>query len=212
MFETLTDRRYLVALLMAFDFVAARAADRQKVKIIDSRASSGSYTYVVPGTARSSSTSDVNCSLYPNSANCSGITNTTSTVTPARQATYSVQGATFSLLLSDGRIVVANCNSKLNWTELRGGPVRSCRMPIVTDIEAEFSGQNAKLFWPVSVDGKKMESESYRILGIMAPSPTWQSSDEHMEAVGGELIGYQADGSALYRGTTANPVLLQRNH
>jgi hypothetical protein len=40
-------------------------------------------------------------------------------------------------------------------------------MPIVEDIEVEFSGGNAKLIWPVSIDGKKVESETYKILGVL---------------------------------------------
>ncbi len=43
---------------------------------------------------------------------------------------------------------------------------RSCRIPLADDIEAEFSGNNAKLKWPVSIDGKKSESETYKILGV----------------------------------------------
>ena len=35
------------------------------------------------------------------------------------------------------------------------------------DIEAEFKGDSAKLIWPVSLDGKKMQSETYKILGIL---------------------------------------------
>jgi len=40
-------------------------------------------------------------------------------------------------------------------------------MPITNEIDVEFKGKNAKLFWPVSVDGKKMESETYKILGVL---------------------------------------------
>jgi hypothetical protein len=31
----------------------------------------------------------------------------------------------------------------------------------------EFSEDKAKLKWPVSIDGKKIESETYKILGIL---------------------------------------------
>lgn len=44
---------------------------------------------------------------------------------------------------------------------------RSCRMPVVEEIEVEFSKDSAKLFWPVSLDGKKLESETYKIIGIL---------------------------------------------
>jgi hypothetical protein len=44
---------------------------------------------------------------------------------------------------------------------------RSCRVPFVSDIEAEFDGKSAKLKWPVSIDGKKMDSETYRIIAVL---------------------------------------------
>ena len=40
-------------------------------------------------------------------------------------------------------------------------------MPIVDSIQADFHGDNAKLIWPVSLDGKTMQSETYKILGIL---------------------------------------------
>jgi hypothetical protein len=109
----------------------------------------------------------VNCTAYPNSVGCNGTTNTNATITPAIQGSYSVRGATFSLLLPDGRIAVANCAGKTNLTDWHAGAVRSCRMPIVDEIEVEFSGNSAKLIWPVSIDGKKTESETYKIIGIL---------------------------------------------
>jgi hypothetical protein len=35
------------------------------------------------------------------------------------------------------------------------------------NIQADFRGDNAKLIWPVSLDGKKMQSETYKILGVL---------------------------------------------
>ena len=81
---------------------------------------------------------------------------------------YNVTGATFSLLLPDGRVAVVNCVSK--FAEHFAGPAgnhRSCRMPIVDDIHVDFKGEKAKLVWSVSLDGKKFESETYRILGML---------------------------------------------
>lgn len=82
--------------------------------------------------------------------------------------TFTVHGATFTLQLPDGRLVIVNCDSK--FAEHMAGAAgnhRSCRTPVVDDIEAEFKGDNAKLIWPVSLDGKKMQSETYKILGIL---------------------------------------------
>lgn len=82
--------------------------------------------------------------------------------------TFKVHGATFTLELPDGRLAVVNCESK--FAEHMAGRVgnrRSCRTPIVDNIEVDFRGENAKLIWPVSLDGKKMQSETYKILGIL---------------------------------------------
>lgn len=82
--------------------------------------------------------------------------------------TFRVRGATFTLQLPDGRLVVVNCESK--FAEHMAGPAgnrRSCRAPIVDVFEVDFKGDNAKLIWPVSLDGKKTQSETYKILGII---------------------------------------------
>ena len=78
-------------------------------------------------------------------------------------------GATYSLLLPDGRVVVVNCASKFAERMAgREGNHRSCRMPLVDDIQADFKGDKAKLSWVVSLDGKKRESETYKILAVLA--------------------------------------------
>lgn len=86
---------------------------------------------------------------------------------------YQVTGATLSLQLPDGRIAVVNCASKLNWTEWSLNQVyRSCRVPLVNRVQAEFDGDKAKIKWSVSIDGKKMETETYKILGVLdKPNP-----------------------------------------
>jgi hypothetical protein len=82
--------------------------------------------------------------------------------------TFKVRGATFTLQLSDGRLVVVNCESKFAERFAgRAGNRRSCRTPVVDSIHVEFNGDNAKLIWPVSLDGKKKQSETYKILGIL---------------------------------------------
>jgi hypothetical protein len=40
-------------------------------------------------------------------------------------------------------------------------------MPIVDDIVAEFDRDKARLKWPARLDGKKMETETYRSLGTL---------------------------------------------
>jgi hypothetical protein len=149
------------------------SAQKVEVKIVNRQNNQTQYNYVVPGHATSTSNGNANC--YGNSigtsanVNCSGYSVTNTTTTAPRDVSFSVTGATFSLLLADGRTVVVNCVSK--FAEHMAGPSgnhRSCRQPLVDDIEAEFKGKNAKLYWVVSLDGKKMESETYTILAVLA--------------------------------------------
>jgi S1-C subfamily serine protease len=44
-------------------------------------------------------------------------------------------------------------------------------------VEAEFDGDNAKLEWPVSIDGKKKQSETYKIIGILTKIPAQANSN-----------------------------------
>ena len=143
------------------------AVERVKVRIVDRQDSEQGYSYVVPQRVQTSSATNVNCTAYPNSVGCNGTTQTTGTATPAFVRSYSVWGATFSLLLPDGRVAVVNCASKANLTQWNMNYRRSCRMPIVDEIDVEFSKDSAKLIWPVSIDGKKTESETYKIIGIL---------------------------------------------
>jgi hypothetical protein len=81
---------------------------------------------------------------------------------------FKVHGATFTLQLPDGRLAIVNCESKFaEHMAGRAGNRRSCRAPVVDDIQTDFNGDKAKLIWPVSLDGKKMQSETYKILGIL---------------------------------------------
>ena len=137
------------------------------MKIIDRQSNSGSYRYVVPGYSNSTSNANVNCTGSNNLANCWGATTTTGSSSPALVGSYQVQGATLSLELPDGRVAVVNCDSKLNWTERSRHAYRSCRVPLVNDIQAEFAGDEAKLKWSVSIDGTKMQSETYKILAVL---------------------------------------------
>jgi hypothetical protein len=149
-------------------YAVATSAQSLFVKIIDREDHDTDYTYIVPGHLISNSTAYVNCNGGINNVNCNGSTTTTGSSTPAHPVSYHVRGATFSFLLPDGRVAVVNCDSK--FAEHFAGPRgnhRSCRMPLVDNIQAEFHGDNAKLVWVVSLDGKKMQSETYKILAIL---------------------------------------------
>lgn len=80
--------------------------------------------------------------------------------------TLHLQGATLTLQTPDGRLAVVNCTSKFQERFAGPGNVRSCRVPLVDEIQAEFNGDKAKLFWSVSLDGKKIQSETYKIIAV----------------------------------------------
>jgi hypothetical protein len=144
------------------------SAQKLAVKVIDRKDNDTDYTYFVPSHWFSNSNTNVNCGGGDANVNCNGTTYTTGTVTPAHQVPYHVRGATFTLLLPDGRAAIVNCESKFK--ERMAGPAgnhRSCRMPLVENFQAEFHGDKAKLIWVVSLDGKKMQSETYKVLAIL---------------------------------------------
>jgi len=136
------------------------------VKIIKRQSSETEYSYVVPGHFNSSSDNDLNCRVGDTNVNCSGTTATSGTITSPREISYQVTGATFSLLLPDGKVAVVNCESKFKY-QYGGSVRRSCRTPILDNIQVEFKGKDAKLMWPVSIDGKKLDSETYKILAVL---------------------------------------------
>lgn len=159
--------KVVAAMLMAICCVAA-VSQKLRVKIIDRQNNETDYSYVVPGYSSSQSNANVNCNAVGSNVNCSGSGTSNGYSTTAQMVPFRVSGATFSLLLPDGRIAVVNCASK--FAERMAGPRgnhRSCRAPIVNDILADFHGDKAKLEWPVSLDGKKMDSETYKVLGIL---------------------------------------------
>ena len=150
------------------------------VKIIQRQNSRTGYTFQIPGQASSKSSGNANCDAnsygISTNVNCRGSDTTSTTITAPQTISYSVTGATFSLLLPDGRVAVVNCAFKVKgfeagWTGNSAASSRSCRVPLVTSIQAEFKGKNAKLKWPVSIDGKKFESETYRILAVLDSVP-----------------------------------------
>jgi hypothetical protein len=144
---------------------ASASAQTLVVKILDRQDSATGYTYFAPGFFNSQSTSNVNC-YGDTSVRCSGSSTTNGTITAPRRISYEVRGATFTLLLPDGRGAVVNCESKY-MPKFDYINRRSCRMPLVDNIHAEFHGDKAKLEWVVSLDGKKMQSETYKVIAVL---------------------------------------------
>jgi len=160
-------KRAIVALIVACP--APALAQNLAVKIIDRQDNDTAYTYVVPAHWFSNSNTNVNCGGSDTNVNCNGSTNTTGTVTPAHQVSYHVRGATFTLQLPDGRAAIVNCESKFaEHFAGHAGNHRSCRMPLVENLQAEFHGDKAKLIWVVSLDGKKMQSKTYKVLAALS--------------------------------------------
>jgi hypothetical protein len=144
------------------------SAQKYSVKIVDRQEHDNSYNYSVPGYSSSNTNANANCYGNSSTINCNGTSTSNTFSTPARHGSFSVRGATFSLLLPDGRIAVVNCDIKFA-EHLAGaaGNHRNCRQPLVNNIEADFHGDNAKLEWVVSLDGKKKQSETYKVLAIL---------------------------------------------
>ena len=162
-----------VALLLSGQ---AAAGEKMQVTVIDRQDSASVYSYSAPGYATTTSNAYAGCTSYGNTTNCNGSGTAFTTSVPGRVGSYQVRGATLSLLLPDGRIAVVNCEAKYNWTEFSNPNMyRSCRVPLVSKIQAEFSGEKAKLSWPVSIDGKKLKSETYKIIAVLEkPEPPAQ--------------------------------------
>ena len=215
-------------------FVSCQAAfaQRMNVKIVNRQSSETEYSYQVPGYYSSTSNGRANCygnSTYIGSTNgnlttgnstddtnCSASSTTIGSIAPPKIVSYSVTGATFSLLLPDGRIVVVNCHGKvaggvpLATLAAIGGVgqirTRSCRMPLVDDIQAEFKGKNAKLEWPASVDGSKFESETYTVLAILEKQSGSSNVNAAAQAGTGSSIAPAQQGDAATERWTADAI------
>ena len=156
--------------ILALISVCAIPASAQKlsVKIIDRQEHDNNYNYFVPGYSFSNTNANANCNGDGTNVNCNGTSTTNTTSTPAQHGSFSVHGATISLLLPDGRIAVVNCDIKFaEYFAGAAGNHRNCRQPVVDNVQADFHGGNAKLEWVVSLDGKKTQSETYKALGIL---------------------------------------------
>ncbi len=135
-------RKALAVPLLVLGFASLAAAQKLNVKVVNREDQDRSYDYAGVYTIGGSTT--------------------------ATATTFHVTGATLTLQLPDGRRAVVNCASK--FAEHFAGPAgnrRSCHVPLLDDIQAEFHGDSAKLTWNVSIDGKKSQSETYKILAVL---------------------------------------------
>jgi hypothetical protein len=128
------------ALVLAILVCATSAlAQTFAVKIIDRQDNDTDYTYVVPAHWSSNSNTNLNCGGSDANMNCTGSTNTTGTATPALRCriTFVEQRSLYSC---DGRAAIVNCESKFaEHFAGHAGNHRSCRMPLVENLQAGIS-------------------------------------------------------------------------
>ncbi len=72
-------------------------------------------------------------------------------------------GVKLTLQLPNGDTAVVSCTHK---PAFGNNGERPCRVPPVDSFEVAFHGDKAKLIWPTSLDGTKMESETYKIIAV----------------------------------------------
>jgi hypothetical protein len=143
--------------------IQAAFAEKVPVSVLYRQDSDVVYHAVVPGYSGSQADITGACTLDPDPANCP----TPNQTSPAAgEVSYIVVGTTLSLRLPDGRVAVVNC---VNRYSSKGNYInrRSCGMPLVENVEAEFTGQTARLQWPIGTDGKKTESETYKVVALL---------------------------------------------
>lgn len=140
------------------------AAEKISVIILDQQNRDGSYRYVVPGYSITTSNAAGAIKGVRNSASNSEAGSGNKRNALGATESYLVTGATLTLKLPDSRVVVVNCSPKINLVPIPGS--RSCLIPPINKIQVVFNGDKAKLEWPVSIDGKRIQKETYKILAI----------------------------------------------
>jgi hypothetical protein len=152
----------LAALSLVYS-VGSASAQKIDVSVLYRQDSDNRYIAIIPGYTGPEADITGACMLDPDPANCPRVDATMTDGSP----TYMLVGTTLSLLLPDGRIALVNCQNRFS---SKGTYInrRSCGMPMVQHVQAEFVGQSAKLEWPVGTDSRKTESETYKVVALLA--------------------------------------------
>jgi len=147
-----------LAIVSLASCVPIASAQKLEATVLYRQNSDSDYSAVVPGYS-----SSTDCAADLGNAECSDPSHA---ITAPGEVSLSVVGTTISLLLPDGRVAVINCVNKYS---VKGTAVnrRSCGMPLVERVQAEFKGNIARLEWPVGPDGKKIESETYKVVALL---------------------------------------------
>lgn len=170
-----------------FDITDSEPVAFLSVQIANKMSNSSEYQYTVPGyenyncsgaaagrtTISDSLTNPAVSVVSRNKANV----NCNAVGAPSRTVNYTVHGATMSLLLPDGRLVVINCDSRPSYNG-NSSEQRSCREPLSDEIQVVFDQDNARLLWNASVDGTTMGAESYKIIGILSKSTSQPAGNQ----------------------------------
>jgi hypothetical protein len=157
----------LVCALAVLSFLISAgsvAAQRVPVSVLYRQDSDIAYHAVIPGYSGPNADVTGACTLDPDPANCPDPKQDSEAKgTP----TYLLSGTTLSLGLPDGRIALVNCVSRHS---ANGNYINrhSCGMPLSERANAEFVGQNAKLSWTLAQNGNKLESETYKVVAVLA--------------------------------------------
>lgn len=167
----------LAVLSLAFSICSA-FAERVPVSVLYRQDSDVAYHAIIPGYSGPNADITGACLLDPDPANCPDPTQDAANGVPL----FTLVGTTLSLGLPDGRIALVNCVSTHS---AYGNYINrhNCGMPLSQHAEAEFTGQSAKLVWPVGADGKT-ESQTYTVVALLpkppAPGTTQGSSANNL--------------------------------
>jgi hypothetical protein len=158
--------RSIVTAAIVLTMSPAGFAQTLLVHIVQRQDTKTDLTAVIPETADAKADKSSTAEKKPAGSKSSAATTTEK---GGQTRSYTVTGATLTLQLPDRRLVQVTCESKY---ALRFDYInrRSCRTPPADEVTAEFNGDEAKLMWSVSLDNRKMQSETYTILNIV-PSP-----------------------------------------
>jgi hypothetical protein len=147
-----------ITLILLYFANSVAAAEKMSVIILDQQSRDTDYRYVVPGYPIATSNAAGAIKGVGNRAS----NNKTNTL--GATESFPVTGTTLTLKLPDNRVVVVNCSPKIHWMPIPGS--HDCLIPPINRIQVEFSGNKARLVWPVSIDGKKIKKETYAILAV----------------------------------------------
>lgn len=139
-------------------------AQKVPVSVLYRQDSDIAYHAVIPGYSGPNADVTGACTLDPDPANCP---DPNQSADPKGTPTYLLFGTTLSLGLPDGRIALVNCVSRHS---ANGNYINrhSCGVPLSERAEAEFAGHSAKLSWTFGPNGNKTESETYKVVAMLA--------------------------------------------